>query len=470
MKEYETIIGLEVHVQLKTNSKIFCSCPNDFSSSANTNICPICCGYPGVLPVLNKKALLLGLRAALALNCKINRRIYFERKNYFYPDLPKNYQISQYEKPLGEDGFLLLPSGRSIGIKRVHLEEDAGKLIHKGNTSFVDFNRAGAPLLEIVSLPQINSPQEAFDYLTYLKLTLQYIDASSCDMEKGFLRCDANISLREKGKETLGTKVELKNMNTFKGIKEALEYEVRRQNDRLCRGEKIFQETRLWDEGKGITVVMRTKEGSSDYRYFPEPDLRNFTITEEMIEEEKKNIPLLPVARGKKLFNLGLSEKEISVLLSYKYLVDFFDEVLSFYSEPKDVANWILGPFLREVNLLGGDFSRVKITPKNFSLIVKYFKEGKLNNIKAKELLALALKDGGDVEKLIQEKGFLQATSESDLSKLIEEVIQENPKPTEEYRRGKQQAIMFLVGQIMRKTKARADPKLARKLLEEKLS
>ncbi|NQT28039.1 MAG: Asp-tRNA(Asn)/Glu-tRNA(Gln) amidotransferase subunit GatB, partial [Candidatus Omnitrophica bacterium] len=277
MSNFEVVIGLEVHTQLKTESKIFCSCSTKFASQPNSNICPVCCGYPGVLPVFNKRALELALRVSLALECKINESIYFERKNYFYPDLPKNYQISQYQMPLGEAGILELSSGKKININRVHLEEDAGKLIHKDDCSWVDFNRTGTPLLEIVSEPDIRSPQEAFDYLTSLKLILQYIGASDCDMEKGSLRCDANISLRRKGDANLGTKVELKNMNSFKGVRAGLEFEAKRQAKAIEKGERITQETRLWDVEKLKTVVMRTKEQAHDYRYFPEPDLLDFS-------------------------------------------------------------------------------------------------------------------------------------------------------------------------------------------------
>ena len=288
--DYEVVIGLEVHVQLNTESKVFCSCPTSFESPPNTNICPVCCGYPGVLPVFNKKALELALRVALALNGKINKRIYFERKNYFYPDLPKNYQISQYKLPLGVDGFLELSSGKRIGILRVHMEEDAGKLVHKENYSLVDFNRTGIPLLEIVTKPDINSPQEAFEYLNYLKLTIQYIDASSCDMEKGYLRCDANISVRVKGESKLGTKVELKNMNSFRGVRDALDYEAKRQINCKKKKKDIFQETRLWDEAKKQTQIMRTKEEAHDYRYFPEPDLVDYTVDKSMADNQRRFI------------------------------------------------------------------------------------------------------------------------------------------------------------------------------------
>jgi len=469
MSEFEVVIGLEVHVQLATSSKIFCSCPVKPEAPPNTNICPICCGYPGVLPVLNKKALELAIRVALALNCKINKKIYFERKNYFYPDLPKNYQISQYRLPLAEEGFLPL-EGKKIRIKRVHLEEDAGKLIHKENYSLIDFNRCGTPLLEIVSYPDINSPQEAFQYLNELKRVIQYIEASSCDMEKGTLRCDANISLRKKGEKELGTKVELKNMNTFKGVKEALEYEVERQKRILQESKKIVQETRLWDEKKRKTFVMRKKEEAHDYRYFPEPDLVDFVISDEMIEREKEFVGELPYLRRERFKkNYSLSEKEIEILISQKSLADFFEESLKFFPEEKKIANWIIGPFLELVYRLEKGFDEVKISPKNFARIVEYFSQGKLNNLGAKKVLSLALTTDEDVDKIIEKEGLGQVSEEGELIKFIDEVIKENPKPVSDYKQGKKTALQFLIGQVMRKTRGKANPRIVSSLLERRL-
>ncbi len=469
MSEFEVVIGLEVHVQLATSSKIFCSCPVEPEAPPNTNICPICCGYPGTLPVLNKKALELAIRVALALNCKINKKIYFERKNYFYPDLPKNYQISQYRLPLAEEGFLPLEN-KKIRIKRVHLEEDAGKLIHKENYSLVDFNRCGIPLLEIVSYPDINSPQEAFQYLNELKRVIQYIEASSCDMEKGTLRCDANISLRKKGEKELGTKVELKNMNTFKGVKEALEYEVERQKRILQESKKVVQETRLWDEKKRKTFVMRKKEEAHDYRYFPEPDLVDFVISEEMIEREKEFIGELPYLRRERFKkSYSLSEKEIEILISQKRLADFFEESLKFFPQEKKIANWIIGPFLELVYRLEKGFDEVKISPENFAKIVEYFSQGKLNNLGAKKVLSLALTTDEDIDKIIEKEGLGQVSQEEELIKFIDEVIEENPKPVSDYKQGKKTALQFLIGQVMRKTRGKANPKIVSSLLERRL-
>ena len=381
--KYETVIGLEVHVQLKTQTKIFCSCSTEFGRPANENTCPICLGMPGVLPVLNKKAVEYAMRTCLATHCKINPNNTFDRKNYFYPDLPKGYQISQYKFPLGENGFIFLPEDetrlmRKIGITRVHLEEDAGKLIHKENYSLVDFNRTGIPLLEIVSEPDIDSPSEAFIYLTYLKLTLQYIGVSSCDMEKGFLRCDANISLRRKGEAELGTKVELKNMNSFRGVRDALSYEAKRQADCLENGKDIFQETRLWDESKRKTFIMRTKEEAHDYRYFPEPDLGDFSIDEEMINKERNSVGELPVDKRNRFLKMySLKNEEVDVIISDIFLANFFEDAVKIFPQPKSIINWLLGPFLELANSGNKGFAGIKITPRNFSKLVEYFREGK---------------------------------------------------------------------------------------------
>lgn len=470
MSKYETVIGLEVHTQLKTSSKIFCDCSTEFTNPANSNICPVCCGYPGVLPVFNKRVLELSLRVALALNCRLNKSIYFERKSYFYPDLPKNYQISQYKMPLGEEGFIGLAGGRRIRINRVHMEEDAGKLIHKKDCSLVDFNRTGIPLLEIVSEPDITSPQEAFEYLTQLKLLLRYIGASDCDMEKGSLRCDANISLKEKGATQLGTKVELKNMNSFRGVRAGLEFEVGRQAACLAKKENINQETRLWDTEKLKTVVMRSKEGSHDYRYFPEPDLLNFLVAEEFVEIQARAIGELPSARRERfLKDYNISEKEVDVLIVDKPLADFFEAVLKYYSEPRKIANWVIGALLEQLNSLNRGFEALKISPENFAKIVKYFSDGKMNNLSAKKLLALCLQTDGDIDEIIKKEGFIQVSGQSELGAFIEEVINNNPKPVKEYSEGRQQAIMFLVGQVMKASGGKANPKVVRDMLEGRL-
>lgn len=466
MNDFEVVIGLEAHTQLKTESKIFCSCSTQFQSPPNTNICPVCCGYPGVLPVFNRRVLELAVRVSLALKCKINKNIYFERKNYFYPDLPKAYQISQYKMPLGERGYLNLPTGKRVNINRVHMEEDAGKLIHKENCSWVDFNRTGTPLLEIVSEPDMRSPEEAFDYLTYLKLVLQYIGASDCDMEKGSLRCDANISLRKRGETKLGTKVELKNMNSFRGVRAALEFEAKRQAKDIEAGEKINQETRLWDTQKQKTIVMRTKEAAHDYRYFPEPDLLDFSISLELIKGEESLLGEMPIEKRKRFLDTyKIGSKEIDVLLTSCWLADFFEQSIKVYPKPQELANWLLGPFLEQVNVLEKGFNSVKISAQKFSQIVKYFVEGKINNLAAKKALALSITTNEDIDSIITKESLIQLSGEGELDVFIKQAIEENPKPVKEYLEGKEQAIMFLVGQVMKKSKGKANPKVAREML-----
>jgi aspartyl-tRNA(Asn)/glutamyl-tRNA(Gln) amidotransferase subunit B len=470
MGKLKTVIGLEVHVQLKTESKIFCACSTKFESPPNTNICPVCCGYPGVLPVFNKKALELAARVALALHCRINKKIYFERKNYFYPDLPKDYQISQYKMPLGEEGFLELPSGKKISITRVHLEEDAGKLVHTKEYSLVDFNRTGTPLLEIVSGPDISDPQEAFDYLTYLKLTLQYIGASECDMEKGLLRCDANISLKEAAAAKLGVKVELKNMNTFRGVRDALGYEAGRQEGVIKGGGKIYQETRLWDAQKLKTIVMRTKEQAHDYRYFPEPDLLDFSVADELVEKEKEFIGETPLEKKRRfLSQYQFLDKEADVVIGNLWLADFFEAAVRAYPKAKEISNWLLSAFLEQAGSLEGKFDGVKISPQNFAKIVQYFSGGKLNNLAAKKVLALCIGTGRSADEVIASEGLTQVSGKDELDGFVEQVIGENPKPVKEYQEGKQQAVMFLVGQVMKKTKGKANPKVVREILEGRL-
>lgn len=470
MSEYEIVIGLEVHVQLNTVSKAFCACSTVFENPPNSNICPVCCGYPGVLPVFNQRALALAVRTALALQCRINPKIYFERKHYFYPDLPKGYQISQYKKPLGEEGFLEITGKRKIRINRVHLEEDAGKLIHKEEYSLVDLNRAGVPLLEIVSEPDIHSPEEAFDYLTYLKLTLQYISASDCDMEKGLLRCDANISLRKRGETRLGTKVELKNMNTFRGVRDALEYEAKRQEGMLAKGGTITQETRLWDAQALKSVVMRSKEEAHDYRYFPEPDLLDFTVPAAVCEQEKNQVGEMPLQKRQRFLDqYGVSEKEADILIAYKELTVLFEESLGFLAEPKQIMNWLLGPFLEQLNVLPEKFKSVAISAQNFTKIIKYFLEGKLNNLAAKKVLALSIATNKDIDAIIQEEKLVQVSNEDDLIGFVDEVIKENPKPVSQFLEGKEQAVMFLVGQVMKKSKGKANPKVVRDIFERRI-
>ena len=465
--EYRVAIGLEVHLQLNTKTKAFCSCSIEFGAPPNTQTCPVCLGFPGSLPVLNKKALELAIKSAIALNCSIQKFIKFDRKNYFYPDLPKNYQISQYNLPLAKDGHLDL-DGKWIHIRKIHLEEDAGKLIHEKDYTLVDFNRSGIPLLEIVSEPDISSSQEAYDYLLSLKSILKYIEASSCDMEKGTLRCDANISI-SKGK-ALGVKVELKNMNTFKGVKDALEYEIKRQIDLAEREKKIIQETRFWDQDKKKTFSMRTKEEASDYRYFPEPDLVPFIIEEGHIQELKKTLPELPKKRLKRFIEeLGLSSYDSAVLTQEKRLADFFEECLKTYSDVKNLSNWITTSLLAEMNKRNSSIEELDLEPERFVKLIKLQDTEKLSSLRAKEILTLMLDTHRDPEEIAYEKDLLQIGDIEELSRIIEKVLEENRETISDYLKGKEKAIFFLVGQVMKKSKGKANPKMVGEILKKRL-
>ncbi|MBI5872757.1 MAG: Asp-tRNA(Asn)/Glu-tRNA(Gln) amidotransferase subunit GatB [Candidatus Omnitrophica bacterium] len=472
--EYEPVIGLEVHVQLKTKTKAFCGCANEFGSKENSNICPVCLGLPGSLPVLNSQVLVSAAKVALALNGTIRNFIKFDRKNYFYPDLPKNFQISQFDMPLSEHGYMDIKvdgQAKRIAIKRVHLEEDAGKLIHPEGTacSLVDFNRAGTPLLEIVSEPDLHSPEDAYVYLSDLKLALQYIGVSDCDMEKGSLRCDANISVRPVGQIKLGTKAELKNMNSFKAVRTALEFEFKRQVKSLEAGERIVQETRLWDEKKEATFSMRSKEEAHDYRYFPEPDLPPFTFTDADIKGIRKSLPELPKERlGRFVASFGFGEKDAAVLISDKELADFFEACLKIYNEPKKIANWLIGPVLSHLksNL---SFEALHLSPENLTKIISLVEDGTVSNLAGKSILAEVVETGKPPDTIVREKNLGQVSDVDELKKIIEEVAAVNMRSVDDYAAGKENALMFLVGQVMRKSGGKANPKIARDLLAERL-
>jgi aspartyl-tRNA(Asn)/glutamyl-tRNA(Gln) amidotransferase subunit B len=470
MMKYETVIGLEVHVHLKTKTKAFCGCSTEFGREPNSQTCPVCLGLPGSLPVLNKKALELTIKTALALNCKVNNFLKFDRKNYYYPDLPKNYQISQYDMPISSNGFINLAGGKKIRIRRAHLEEDAGKLIHEKDYSLVDYNRCGIPLLEIVSEPDINSPDEAYEYLTNLKLILQYIGVSDCDMEKGTLRCDANISLRKLGAKELGVKTELKNMNSFKAVKEALQFEIERQTQALNNGERIIQDTRLWDSEKQITTSMRSKEEAHDYRYFPEPDLVPFQIDDKLIEQIKKEIPELPQDRSQRfIMNYGLSEYDTKVIMQDKAMADYFEDCAKLYKNAKQVSNWITGAIFSELNARKLSICELKLRPKSLIELIEQVDKAVISNLKAKEILTLMLDTGKSSVEIIKEKGLAQVSDESELEKFAKEVIFENKNVAQDYKNGKENAIMFLVGQVMKKSKGRANPKIVMEILKERL-
>ncbi len=475
--EYETVIGLEVHVQIKTKTKAFCGCSTEFGNEPNTQVCPVCLGFPGSLPVLNKLYLDYAIKVALALNCKVQDYTKFDRKNYFYPDLPKNYQISQYDLPLSRNGFLDvdLESGtKRIGILRVHMEEDAGKLIHKDDVSLVDFNRSGMPLLEIVSDPDINSPQEAYEYLTMLKSILEYLDVSDCDMEKGSLRCDANVSIRQKGADKLGTKTELKNLNSFRAVRDSLAYEVSRQSQALNDGGSIIQETRLWDARELKTISMRTKEEAQDYRYFPEPDLAPFVIDAKKIEEIKKAIPELPQEKMLRFMkNYGLSEYDAKILVSSKKDADLAEEYINEYSQAdkKPVVNWLIGPLASIASDMNCSISELKIPggQKEFIKLILAVANGSISNLVGKSVLKDSITSGMNASDIIKQKNLIQISDPKELDSMVDEVIKENPKSVADFRNGKESSIMFLVGQVMKKSKGKANPKAVQDILKRRL-
>jgi len=476
--EYEPVIGLEVHIHLKTKTKAFCGCSTEFGKSPNAQTCPVCLGFPGSLPVLNKVALEYAIMVGLALGCQVQEYTKFDRKHYYYPDLPKNFQISQYDLPVSKDGFLdiyLEGGSKRIRIKRAHLEEDAGKLIHETEVTLVDFNRAGVALLEIVSEPDINSPLEAYEYLTSLKSIIEYLGVSDCDMEKGSLRCDANISMRPKGTSGLGTKAELKNMNSFKGVRDALEYEIERQTELLNDGKPVIQETRLWDAKELKTFSMRTKEEAKDYRYFPEPDLPPFIISKGTIDEMRKTIPELPREKMLRFMKeYGLNEYDARQLTSSQENADFTERCFRKYPDKnkKPVANWLIGPVtslasaanltIATLNIPGGEDELVKL--------IKLAEAGIISQLVAKDVLQESTAGLKISSAIIQEKNLFQISDTGVLDAAIGEAIQENPKSVESYKSGKENAVMFLVGQVMRKTGGKANPKLVQEMLKRRLS
>lgn len=480
MSKYEAVIGLEVHVELKTKTKIFCGCPTEFGGEPNTHVCPICLGLPGTLPVLNKKVLEYAIKAGLALNCQIAEFSKFDRKNYFYPDLPKAYQISQYDLPIAEHGYLDINvngENKRIGITRIHMEEDAGKLVHQGatisssNSSLVDYNRTGVPLIEIVSEPDIRSAEEAKAYLEMLKAVIEYTGVSDVRMEQGSLRCDANVSIRPVGAQEFGTKTEVKNLNSFKAVQKAIEYEIARQEEVLADGEKIIQETRTWDDNKGITLSLRSKEEAHDYRYFPDPDLTPLVISKEWIEEIKADLPELPAAKKERLIKeQGLPEYDAGVITSSRALADFYDQTVVQYNDPKKVSNWIMVELLGMANAQGLEITETKITPDGLAKLLQLIDKGTISGKIAKQVFAEMFATGKDPEVIVKEKGLVQISDEDQLNTIIEEVVANNPKPVEEFKAGKEKAIGFLVGQVMKATKGQANPGLVNKLLKEKLS
>lgn len=474
---YETVIGLEVHVQLKTRTKAFCGCSTEFGSQPNTQVCPVCLGFPGSLPVLNKTALDYSIKAGLALNCTVQEYTKFDRKHYYYPDLPKNYQISQYDLPVSKDGFLDIEAEgktKRIRIKRAHLEEDAGKLMHERQASLLDYNRTGIPLLEIVSEPDINSPQEAYEYLSALKNIIEYLGISDCDMEKGSLRCDANISLRLQGAVELGTKSELKNMNSFKGVKDALTFEIGRQKDLLDNGQAVIQETRLWDVKESRTVLMRTKEEAKDYRYFPEPDLPPFLISLKKIAEIRKTIPELPKEKKARFMKeYGLSEYDAGIITASKEYADITEERIKEYplQDKKPIVNWSIGPILESASNLKISPAQLNIPGGSTELIklIQLVEDGKISNLTAKAVFTESVVSHKPAQEIIRERNLFQISDVDSLDKIAEAVINENPKSAADFRAGKINALMFLVGQVMKKSSGKANPKAVQDILKRRL-
>jgi aspartyl-tRNA(Asn)/glutamyl-tRNA(Gln) amidotransferase subunit B len=486
--DWEAIIGMEVHAQLATNTKIFCACATSFGHDPNSNTCPVCLGLPGALPVLNRRAVELGARAALSLGLKINERSIFSRKNYFYPDLPKGYQISQYDQPFSEHGELTILTGErdeegrvkewkpmTIHIIRLHLEEDAGKNVHEGlpevdKYSYVDLNRAGTPLAEIVTAPDFRSSWQAYDYVNHVRRALQWVGASDADMEKGHLRCEANVSVRRIGEDKFNNKVELKNLNSVRFMQRAIEFEIERQIAAHESGEGVEQETRLWDEKTQTTRVMRSKEDAQDYRYFPEPDLPPLDVTKEFIEEVKNSMPELPDARRDRFMSqYELSFHDASQLVSSRDLADYFEATAKAANNPRAASNWIRTELIRELEAANKTASESPVSPDELGALIRALDEEKINGKQAKEVLVEMFKTGKGAEETIAALGFVQISDTGEIEKIVDEVIANNPKQLEQYRAGKEALFGFFVGQVMKASQGKANPKVVNELLKEKL-
>jgi aspartyl-tRNA(Asn)/glutamyl-tRNA(Gln) amidotransferase subunit B len=474
-KRFETVVGLEVHVELHTNTKIFCGCSTEFGAPPNTHTCPVCLGHPGVLPVLNRQAVEYAMKAAMAINCEVATHSKFDRKNYFYPDSPKAYQISQYDQPIGQNGWIDIEvdgKTKRIGITRLHLEEDAGKLTHVdgGFASLVDFNRVGTPLLEIVSEPDIRSPEEARAYLEKLKAIIQYCDVSDVKMEEGSLRCDANISIRPFGQEQFGTRAELKNMNSFRGVQRGLEYEEKRQADILSGGGVVVQETRRWDEAQGKTLSMRGKEEAHDYRYFPDPDLVRLYIDDEWKARIRSSIPELPDARKTRYTEqLGLPAYDAEVITSSKKLADLFEESLEHTKDAKAVSNWIMGDLLGYLNTNGLEIDSVQVTGQGLGEMIGLIEKGTISGKIAKTVFKEMLVSGKKPGQIVEEQGLVQISDEGAIQAIVDKVVEGNPQSVADYKAGKEKAVGFLVGQVMKESKGKANPGLVNQLIVERL-
>ena len=477
---YEAVIGLEIHSELKTNTKIFCGCATTFGAEHNTHVCPVCLGLPGVLPVLNKRVLEFAIKAGLALNCHINGFSKFDRKNYYYPDLPKNWQTSQYDLPICEHGYVDIVKSngekKRIRITRIHMEEDAGKLVHSGNTikdsdtSNVDYNRTGVPLIEIVSEPDMSTPEEARLYMEKVKSILQYIDVSNCKMEEGNLRADLNVSIRPRGTDTLGTRTEMKNINSFKAVEEALTYEIERQEEVVEDGGHVVQETRTWDPERGIALSMRTKENANDYRYMPEPDLVPIITTDEEIEAFRKSLPELPDARQARLENeFGLSSYDAGVITSSRQMAEYFDAVVAAGADAKLAANWIMGDLSKNLNAENMSITDSPVEPERLGQMIGLISKGTISSKIAKKVFEEMWKCPDSPEKIVQDKGLVQITDTKAIEEIVDKVIASSQKIVDDYKGGNKKAIGALVGQVMKQSKGKANPQLVNQLLAQKL-
>ena len=473
--EYETVIGLEVHCQLKTNTKVWCSCDADYDNKEpNTAVCPICTGQPGALPKLNEKVLDYAIKAALALGCEINRESYFDRKNYFYPDSPKNYQITQFFKPYAENGVLKITtnSGKeaSVGIERIQIEEDTAKSIHTASETLLNYNRASVPLIEIISKPEIKNAEEAYAYLNTLKDRLKYTKVSDVSMELGSLRCDANVSVRKKGETKLGTRTETKNLNSFKAVVKAIEYETNRQIEVLENGGRVVQETRLWDEENAVTKPMRSKEEAMDYRYFPEPDLPAIIITESRLSNVKDEMPEFADEKAKRFINeYKLNEMEAATLSSEQELAEYYEEVVKVSDDARLAANWVLTEILRVLKEKNISIEEFSVEPENIGKLIKLIKANTISSKIAKDVFEILLSENKDPEIIVKEKGLVQITDNSEIEKIVEQVLAENPQSVEDYKTGKSNALKYLVGQSMRLSKGKANPKMINEMILTRL-
>jgi len=474
--EFETVIGLEIHAQLLTDTKIFCGCSAKFGGAPNSHTCPVCLGMPGVLPVLNKKVVEFAMKMSLATNCEINKSCSFARKNYFYPDLPKGYQISQYAYPLSEHGYVFLDvdgAQKKIGLTRIHMEEDAGKLMHDEHNpvSYVDLNRAGVPLIEIVSEPDMRSPAEAADYLKRLHEILVYLEICDGNMEEGSFRCDANVSIRPQGQKEFGTRTELKNMNSFRNVQRALEYEIKRQQYLLESGGKVVQETRLWDDAQGATNPMRSKEEAHDYRYFPDPDLVPILIDDAWVEKIRKELPELPLAKRERFIkDYQIPAYDAGVLTADKALANYYEEVVRLCDKPKAASNWVMGDVLRFLNEEKRDIRNCPISPASLAEMISLIDEGTISGKMAKDIVEEMYKSGKPPKVIVEEKGMVQITDEGELIKTITAIIEANPNQLKDYRGGKEKLFGFFVGQVMKATQGKANPQLVNDLLKKMLA